>query len=348
MNVHKYFNENDDFPNYPFTGAHGVSPEYWLWDRPGNTPLKTVVDYRNSIDPNMELWLSEIGWDTFDGGNDFHSYNQINEESQANFLMRTFATIIGMGFTKVFMFIDKDDDSDGSSPPTPGYTGGLQFQSSGIVKEPDFGYERKRSFFYLSTMQKSIGAYEFKSIESAGTGSSDLLYIYKYEKSTSDQVYMIWTRRKDSKFDVGTTILNHNLSIPDMVYAELIVPENNNLRGIKSIINVTAGTAVIPTISETPVFLRVTDGTVDVSSVDQSGKILTDTKRLQMISRSKSFQSSIKFNFIGPEKVQVRTVRGKLIWQGNPEQAWDISSVNPGLYFYTHSQPFKGKIIITD
>ncbi|HSH18975.1 MAG TPA: hypothetical protein VLA03_00905, partial [Draconibacterium sp.] len=234
INIHTYCTDDKD----------GYSPENESYGI--EKKLETFMDWCNKTLPDIPIWLTEFGWDTYMNGNS-HSYVYAPEEQQANYLIRSYFVSLKMGFEKAFMFMDKDPNS----------TNTLQYSSSGIITDQASGLKKKTSFYYMATIQNVLGNATLKEIDSYRllVGSNEV-YCFEFAKSNNESVYALWTRVKNSKTDSGTT-LEYSLDLgyqPE--YANLVELQDKNLDGVKSGIEIT-GNSIPLTLTETPQFVSV-------------------------------------------------------------------------------------------
>ena len=235
INIHTYCTDNKD----------GYSPENENFGLEKN--LGDFLDWCKKALPDIPIWLTEFGWDTYLNGNS-HSYVYAPAPQQANYLIRSYFVSLKMGFEKAFMFMDKDPNSANT----------LQYSSSGLITDQASGLSKKLSFYYLATVQNLLGDAVFNRVvsyrEQIGTNE---IYCFEFQKE-QEKIYVLWTRIKNSKTDSGAT-LNYLFDLgytPE--YANLIKLQDKDLDGVKSDIEVTGNTFEL-TISETPQFLLVSD-----------------------------------------------------------------------------------------
>ncbi len=234
INIHTYCTDDKD----------GYSPENESFGLEKN--LGVFIDWCKKTLPGIPVWLTEFGWDTYSTPAQ-HSYVFAPAPQQANYIIRSCFVAIKMGFEKAFLFMDKDPNS----------TNVLQYSSSGIISDQASGLTKKPSFYYLATLQKTMGNAVFNRVvsyrEPAGNNE---VYCFEFTNSSKETVYAIWTRIKNSKTDSGTT-LNYALELgyqPE--YANLVTLKDKDLDGEKTSIEIT-GKSVQLTLTETPQFVIV-------------------------------------------------------------------------------------------
>jgi hypothetical protein len=234
INIHTYCTDDKD----------GYSPENESYGIEKN--LGAFMDWCKKTLPNIPVWLTEFGWDTY-ATQAAHSYVYAPEEQQANYILRSYFVALKMGFEKAFLFMDKDPNSSNV----------LQYSSSGIITDQTSGLTKKPSYYYLATLQNVLGDAVFNRVVSFRdpVGSNEV-YSFEFVNSSSETVYALWTRLKNSKTDSGTT-LDYSLDLgyqPE--YASQVTLKDKDLDGEKTSLGIT-GKTVLLTLTETPQFLIV-------------------------------------------------------------------------------------------
>ncbi|MFP4417589.1 MAG: hypothetical protein ACLFSB_09990 [Chitinispirillaceae bacterium] len=322
INYHQYWNTTDSI-DWPWTGAAGVSPENGIYER-GDSSLFDILRWRDQNAPGIPVWLTEFGWDTYTAGGTDHSYQYAPELQQANYIMRSFALLRKEGIDKAFVYFDQDPNS----------TGTTQYSSSGLVKDVDHDYERKTSFFYVTTMRRAIGDYHFSGADVHAEGDPQM-YVYRYTRTPDDIVLMVWCRKPQSLVDDGTTVSDYRIDVPSMLTCTQIVPEDGSLDGIHTPLTVSgAGTegahVMIPEINETPQFLRI--------ALHSSSHAKVNDRKTG--GRQHSYRISegvVSFSGIPPHhRISVIRPNGRCVWRGNSQKSASTSfSLRPGLFIYS-------------
>lgn len=233
--------------------AGGVSPEHTTQGlRKVTQPL---INWRNANAPGVPIWCTEFGWDTYTTGTrhaDTFARSTYNMPrlAQANYLLRSFAILKGIGIEKAFMFMYRD--------PTSDTTG--RFSTCGVTLSSGSPPTRKPSYHFITLMQNIIGPLYFYqeekyAVESPWTYS----YVFKNNADTR-KVYMLWVTAINPLYDNGTTRNNYLLSVPYMTVATQITPLTNSSAGSRTALTVSnAGTSIasvrVPLLSETPRFI---------------------------------------------------------------------------------------------
>lgn len=234
INIHTYCNDSKD----------GYSPEnenYGIEKKLGD-----FMNWCQNELPNVPVWITEFGWDTYMNNNQ-HSYIYAPQAQQANYILRSFFISLKMGFEKAFLFMGSDPNSSNT----------LQYSSSGLISDQNTGFAKKMSYYYLATMQNILGTSRLTEIVSYRklVGENEI-YCFKFLNESDDVIYALWTRKKNSKTDNGTT-LNYTFDLGyQSEFAYSLVPKDKSYTGdrINHTIN---GTAINLDLTETPQFLFV-------------------------------------------------------------------------------------------
>ncbi|MFN2396611.1 MAG: T9SS type A sorting domain-containing protein [Bacteroidales bacterium] len=220
--------------------------------------------WRNRVLPDVPVWITEFGWDTYMSPDSKHSYTYAPFNQQANYLMRSYFIFLKMGFEKAFMFMGTDVNSSNLT----------QYSSSGLLKDKSAGYEKKPSYFYLATMQNLLGNFVFnRTVTYAEKAGENEVYCFEFvNPENTDRVYALWTREINSSTDNGaTTSYQMNLGFtPKEAYS--VFPRNSDLKGER--INIDNPDAFVDLqLTETPQFLVVSEKETGLNLVE-SGNLL--------------------------------------------------------------------------
>jgi len=319
INIHTYCTDDKD----------GYSPEnenYGL-----ESKMTGFMDWCKNTLPGIPVWLTEFGWDTYLNGN-AHSYTYAPHAQQANYILRSYFVALKMGFEKAFLFMDKDPNSKNT----------LQYSSSGIISDQATGLQKKPSFYYLATLQNTMGDAVFNRIiswrEPAGNNE---VYCFEFLNDNHEKVYALWTRVKNSKTDSGAT-LNYALDMGyQPKYAFTILPKDKDLDGEKTELNLT-GSAINLSLTETPLFLVISELK---TAVNQHRQHETDFKVFP-----NPVNSSAEISFLNPAfqkiNLSVFSSDGKLVdviasgYLNSGRQQFSFGeNVDPGIYFICLQMP---------
>ena len=314
INIHTYCTDNKD----------GYSPENEDYGVEKN--LDPFMEWCKTSLPGIPVWLTEFGWDTYTNVNS-HSYVYAPAEQQANYIIRSYFVALKMGFEKAFLFMDKDPNSSNT----------LQYSSSGIITDQESGLSKKPSFYYLATMQNVLGDAVFNRVVSYRelVGSKEV-FCFEFIINDLEKIFVLWTRLKNSKTDIGTT-LNYSFDPgfqPE--YADLITLKDKDLDGEKTSIKITARSINL-TLSETPQFLVVAE--------NKTGLIQPEDQKIDFNVVPNPAKGSADISFVNPKyqkiNISVFTSDGKLVdviytgFSGSGRQNFTFNKiVNPGLYLF--------------
>ena len=237
LNVHMYCSDH----------TNGYSPEHETYGF--EHEMQGLFKWKNRVLPDMPIWITEFGWDTYKATSGSHSYIYATFDAQANYLVRANLILMKMGFEKAFMFMAADVNS----------TNAGQYSSSGLIKDSNSSYEKKTSYFYLATMQNVLGStYYDGTVEYATKSGNNEIYCLQFDDpGNNGKKYALWTRQTNSNQDNGTTT-DYQLDIGNASTVYSIVPSNLDEDG--DTVSVTLdGTKVNLTLSEKPIYVVASD-----------------------------------------------------------------------------------------
>jgi hypothetical protein len=247
-----------------------------------------------------------------------------------------------MGFEKAFLFMDKDPDSKNT----------LQYNSSGIITDQAAGLQRKPSFYYLATLQNTLGDAVFNRVVSWREliGNNEV-FCFEFINESNGKVYALWTRAKNSKTDNGATLIyNFNMGYQPK-YAYSIQPRDKDLDGEKTELSVT-GSTIDLMLTETPRFLVISETKTALNDTPEN------EFEIRIFPNPASTQAQIsiynpKFQHVN---ISAYSSDGKLVEVISDQQSNSGKhnftfgkNVNPGLYFISVNTPGVrkvGKVVI--
>lgn len=233
INVHIYAWKNGH--NHE-GGGPALSPEEARFKE----KLQVLTEYRDKYLRNLEVWVSEFGWDT-------HERSVLSppvigrfdrQEVQAQWLLRAYLAFAAVGIDRAQMYMLRDVD-----PNNPQW-----FSTSGLVTQKG-EWVPKKSWYYVYTMKNVLTDMHFVG-EVTATDGNILIYKFK-DKSSKRGVYVIWA--KTSK---GYTVNNYALSVKGAKVAQAIAPIVNSIEGQRSDLNIVNETVQVD-ITEKPLFISV-------------------------------------------------------------------------------------------
>jgi len=288
LNVHWYCSD--------MTNAYSPENEKYGYE----VAFRNFFKWRNRVLPNIPIWMTEFGWDTWMATNSQHSYTYAPALQQANYIMRSYLVLLKLGFGKAFLFMDTDVDSKNI----------LQYSASGLLADKTSKYTKKVSFYYLSTMQNVLGKAEFSKVvafkEPAGTSE---VYCFEFNNpANSDKIYALWTRKTDSKTDDGTKSTYHLNPGYKAAYAYSILPADKDMDG-DTIKYSTANQTIDLNLTETPQFV--------VIAGENTHSILQPSGKMQLDIYPNPAKSEVQISLSIPEKQRVNvsaySIEGKLV-----------------------------------
>ena len=301
INFHHYSN---DAGGQIGTPLYGVSPE-------ADGLEKKVFDvvgfsHRNLI--NKPIWITEFGYDvsqaTSQRSKVYGSF--LGEDVQAMWLVRSYLAICAGGADRAYGFWLQDDNS----------TSNELFGTCGIVKQvPPAVPTPRKSFYWLTTMNKVLGKYSFDSKVIDGK-----TYSYKFKSSlfSDTTIYCIWNGTSD-----GSTVLNYQLpTLRDK--AILISPKVGANAGVQTPLIVANGKITL-TVTENPVYVKV------------FGNIITSLSEQQNVSSiqidlfpnpSAGITYVVLPQNMRANEVQVYDVRGSMVWSNSSKEALPVTEIN--------------------
>lgn len=233
LNFHHYCNANGGIGQPTI----GISPEQDKLKE----KLKKIVEFRNKEFPNLEVWLSEFGYDTNEGSSQVSPAIGENStfEIQGRWLMRSLLEIAAAGIDRAFVYNFEDY----------GFNTTSQYLTSGLVGGAPEN-KKKISWYYMSCLKNILTNYSFnKEIPS---GQIDV-NVYEFKsKIKNNTIYVVWCNTSSNK-----EIYNYNLIIKSLPIATLYKPEANDLLFTRTNIKLEGNGFKIDKITELPVFIQV-------------------------------------------------------------------------------------------
>lgn len=242
ISYHHYSNVNQGLNTF---GQRGISPE----EDNLKEKLLPIKNWRDQNFPNVELWMSEFGWDTDlvseqrAPKNGLGQYDQ--QDVQGQWLVRGYLETLAGGFDRALMY----DLVDGCTGDTCGL-----YQSPGILASESLNFQPKKSYYYLNTLANVLTG---KVMDGELSPCQDTvcnvdcprIYRFADPNDASKKVFAIW-----SPTSCGKATYNYPLSLEGASTGTLVEFADNNLRGVSSALN---GTTVNVPVSEKPVFVVV-------------------------------------------------------------------------------------------
>lgn len=288
LNVHHYCTDM----------TNGYSPENEKYGY--EVKYRDYFRWKKRVLPNLPVWMTEFGWDTYLAPDNKHSYIYATAQQQANYILRSYLVLLKMGFEKAFLFMD----TDGNSKNT------LQYSSSGLLTDKASKYAKKKSYYYLATMQNVLGNYEYTGtmLYKQPSGVNEIYCLEFTHPQNSAKVYALWTRRTGSNNDLLAQT-NYQFSPGYLLKsAYSVLPADLDMDG-DTIIPKISDTKIELKLTETPQFVFVSERST-FSNQQSSGEI-----ELNVFPNPANSQIQVALS--NPEKQQVHlsvwSVDGKLV-----------------------------------
>ena len=221
FNVHTYFGKY-----FTLNGQQicvGVSPEdYGLIDA-----MAKLVEFRDKYYPNVEVWITEFGWDTnqsYETMTSSHAYGEYSgREVQAMWLARAYLLLSASGVDKATMYMVEDMADDRFTYGKYGTCGvfapkviDTYDEATGKLISTEFAtyengatiMEAKESYYILYTLKRALKNMSFQRELVSG---NDDVWVYEYADKDGNYGYALWcptsngTKVNDYKLYVGNT-----------------------------------------------------------------------------------------------------------------------------------------------
>ena len=304
LNVHHYCSD--------LTNAYSPENEKYGYE----VKYRNYFKWRNRVLPEIPVWMTEFGWDTYLAPDNKHSYTYAPAQQQANYILRSYLVLLKLGFEKAFLFMDTDGNSKNI----------LQYSSSGLLTDKASKYAKKKSYYYLATMQNTLGKYEYSSAVSYKqlSGNNEIYCLEFTNPAKSEKVFALWTRRTGSNTDNGTQT-NYQF-VPGFLIksAYSILPADLDMDGDTIIPPITDDKIELK-LTETPQFLFVSERSTS-SNVQPSGKF-----ELKVFPNPTNSRIHIALSISEKQEVNISaySVNGKLV------KTLVNGLIEPGLHTYS-------------
>ncbi len=227
FNVHTYFGKSFELNGQIITV--GVSPEeYGLIDE-----MSRLVEFRDKYYPNVEVWITEFGWDTnqsYETPTSAHAYAEYSgREVQAMWLARAYLLLSASGVDKATMYMCEDAGTTDDRFAYGKYgTCGIfapkfkdTYENGKLVNvevvKDEWGNainEAKESYYILYTLKNALGNMSFQRELVSG---NDDVWIYEYADDEGNYGYALWCPTSN-----GTKVDGYKLYVGDNENATLI------------------------------------------------------------------------------------------------------------------------------
>ena len=182
----------------------GVSPEE------GNITANfdSIRDWRDRYYPNMEIWLTEFGWDTnqsYKTSTSAHAYAEYTgRQVQAMWLVREYLLLSSIGVDRAAMYMSRDCGPEETAVGKYGSSGLVRFPIE-ITPNNVIQGNKKDSFYYIYTLKETLKDCTFAGeVESSNAN----VRIFKYVTDESKAKYAVWCVTSD-----GTKVPGYYLPV---------------------------------------------------------------------------------------------------------------------------------------
>ena len=207
-----------------------------------------IRDFRDRYYPEMEIWLTEFGWDTnqsWQTTNSSHAYAEYTgRQVQAMWLVREYLLLSSIGIEKAAMYMSRDCGPEETAVGKYGSCGLIRFPIEVSVSNVIQG-NKKDSFYYVYTLKEILKDTRFDCEIEAPNAN---VKIFKYVTKEGKAKYAVWCTTSD-----GTKVPGMKLNVGngEYVLAEFI---NESYKGKRTDLENNNGTVVV-NVSENPIFV---------------------------------------------------------------------------------------------
>jgi hypothetical protein len=217
-----------DVINYhQYGGTHSPENTSFVED------AKKIIAWRNKNNKNLEIWITEFGWDTNLGST---KHAAPSEDAQRDWIIREYLIGDRIGLDRMTVF---DALNDGPSSDT------TQYSTSGLVTKVSEGAVKKSSWYGVNTAKNTLKGYKFNKVI-----REDNIYIYEYKKG-NELIYVLWSPTENN-----TVINNFKFNVGNYSNATLTKMKKGEALGVTSNVDIN-NKEVELTITESPIFLKV-------------------------------------------------------------------------------------------
>jgi hypothetical protein len=285
LNFHHY--SDNYWEGVDYANGQGVAPELDT-DGSGTTFKKRLREIRTLAGSNIELWLSEFGYDTNlasphrvtpTPANANSGQPEANlQEVQGRWLVRSFLEIAAAQWDRAMLYDLRDADSNPPNEPSSSF-----FKSSGILTDNASGYQRKTAYWYIYTMKEALKGLKFSQELNAYSDNGDSFdenlmydfnlprkYIFRenitgiYDAPTvsvqDGDVIAVWyptiTNEANSSYKLRLPNLPSNIT--DATFIEMVSNDENGEHSALTIQHPVGESPFVEIrISEKPVFIHI-------------------------------------------------------------------------------------------
>jgi len=284
--------------------------------------VQAIVDYRDQYLPDVEVWITEFGWDSGIPNTPFSSPSigsYSKEEVQAQWIVRSYLLLSSTGINRAAQFMLRNVINNGTT----------QFDNCGLVNEKN-DWKAKNSWYYTYTLRNVLkGKYFAGELESG----NDKVSIYTYKNAKQDTiVYAVWAPTSQ-----GTAISSYTLRLPTAVQSAWLtelIPAST--QGITSGLELKRNSVTID-VKERPVFITTsTNPAVSVKETGLSAAWMVYpnpvTEILSLRFHGEKSPQNYNIRIFDPAGRTIKLERIQVI-TGHFEWQTDLSQLTSGIYF---------------
>jgi hypothetical protein len=229
INLHHYSNSAAEHTS----PQNGISPE----EDHLREKMSEFVQFRNLKMPDKEIWVSEFGYDTWTGSTQGVKAfpGQTAEETQAQWILRSFLALAAAGVDRAVLFAMSDE----GDPK-------VRYNTSGLLSHRDGEILPKLSWYYVSALKNVLQGMHFNKEIDAGDPE---IRIYKFADSLNQRiVYAIWCPTSKGKR------VSYNFKGQGQSAVNIISLVNGSITGETKVVSVMDNNLKLD-VSETPLFV---------------------------------------------------------------------------------------------
>ncbi|MBR1376408.1 MAG: hypothetical protein IJ565_01140 [Bacilli bacterium] len=231
-----------DVINYhQYAGTHSPENSTFVSD------AQKIIAWRDTYASDKEIWITEFGWDTNLGST---KHAAPSEDTQRDWIIREYLIGDRIGLDRMTVY---DALNDGPSSDS------TQYSTSGLATKVSEGTVKKSSWYGVNTLKYTLKGYRLSSV----VKEDNEMYIYKYTNGV-DIYYVLWSPTEN-----GTVINDYNLEVGNNKTATITVLKDKEALGVTTDLEVN-DTKVTVNVSESPIFVKVSDKIEDVKDSDET------------------------------------------------------------------------------
>jgi hypothetical protein len=229
INLHHYSNSAPEHTS----PINGISPE----DDHLREKMSEYVQFRNLKMPDKEIWVSEFGYDTWTGSTQGVKAipGQTAEETQAQWLVRSFLALAAAGVDRTVLFALSDE----GEPK-------IRYNTSGLLSHREGETLPKVSWYYVSALRNIMRGMHFSKEIDAGDPE---IRIYKFSDDQNQRViYALWCPTGKGKR------ISYSFKGQGQSEVNIVSLVNGSVTGESKVVSVSDNSLKLD-VSETPVFV---------------------------------------------------------------------------------------------